>query len=394
MRLDGWGRRFDDTVTAEEREQYQSRLLECFTTPAAAASLSGVEVLDVGRNDLGTHVIALLLLCMPNLKEFRISTTPAGDGMAAWLVSLLYRGARHLRSLYAPWHIINFEAAALLGALPALERIDVMWCSFTPDNDAQQAASLAGLRPERFTDITVRSDDCGSLLPPSGAVDFSRLVELRGAALSCQQAQALAQGAPLLRSLDCAPKGDWTGLVHALNAVFAHVAHASFWWYGAGFSGRVRLHQLVPSLQRLVLYPRQEDFGQRESAAVSFAGLTALQTLVFHTGVESIPRLQSDWAHLSSLPLPRELACPVALADSERLARMVDLQVLEASLLAAPLGAATAYDLGNVLIAVADALPQLGTLQLSTLEDTKLVASAATVAQFCAQAMCIAAPGH
>lgn len=137
----------------------------------------------------------------------------------------------------------------------------------------------------------------------------------------------------------------------------------------------------MPALQHLVLRPVGGEFDEGESAAVSFAGLTALQTLVFGSNPQStfLPR---DWAGVAALPALRQLACPVGLADLEWLAKLPALQVLEASLLAAPLGA-DHYDLGDVLVAVTGALPNLDALLLSApLQGDDFDASAAALAQF------------
>lgn len=58
LRLQGWCQ--PGSITADKREQHHSRLLECFATPAAATSLSGVEVLDMCSSELGPHMVALL----------------------------------------------------------------------------------------------------------------------------------------------------------------------------------------------------------------------------------------------------------------------------------------------------------------------------------------------
>lgn len=211
-------------------------LQECFAVvmPAAAAALSAVEtvVVDRGGHDWMHPLWRSCSCTCPAWRALRVNASMSAPLSMARLASLLCRCTPHLEQLCVPCNSINLAAARLLGALPQLARLEFL---NVQGHDEDVTEAWAALPLGRLTSLSMYDyPEC--CLPPTEQLNLSRLVELQGVRLRAgQQTEALARGAPLLRSLEALPEGDWSA---PTCAVFARVTHATFWdyeYYAEGF---------------------------------------------------------------------------------------------------------------------------------------------------------------
>lgn len=310
----------------EHQRQCASKLHQCFrvVTPDAAACLAAVETLDLHNGLLQPEVLALLLLHMPNLTAFTTHALPLKPLRTfPWLASLLCRGAPKIQRLTAPYFKVDLAAATLLSQLPHLQQLEVArLCTGRGDDadgdrdggtdddesdsdgevdDAEAAAIWAVLQIEKLTHVHF-SHGGSRLFPTTKALGLPRLVELRGVQLrGGAQAEALARGAPLLRLLCIHPQGIWDARATS-RAAFARVTHAAFQDCKDGFCRGLRLRQLLPSVQHLVLKPAPFVVGAGESAWADLRGLDSLQTLTLQACRRMPPPAPREWAALAALP--------------------------------------------------------------------------------------------